>query len=353
MTFADRYARANLKPTPETIAAREAPTVRVTKALTKAQLFSLVEFCFGCKPGDVGWLVEEYHKDDPSFSAYANHQECVVLASAILSNKVAEGDGTAILAIVATSFQGKRTPTGIEWLVNEAQEQLTHGAVSRRRNRTVETKIKYDSTPKLADEIAAIPVNEWAMLLTKLGSVRSEAQAAAVEIATSVSAALKALNDNANYMREESQILWWLFGEQSRTLNRPFASMSAAQLSIAAGIELGQLSTASVLGPVAAPAVIGRVINAARKDKGPPKASSLSAAVDSFQPEELARFKVHEDGPAGVFPIMAAIAKAKENGKGSWQTAFGKLTGLDPEAELPPGLLSLQLYQEHLLGQLK
>lgn len=353
MTFADRYARANLKPTQEMIAAREAPTTRIAKALTGEQLFSLAEFCFGCKPGDIGWLVDEYHKDDQSFSAYDNQQECVLLASTILSCKIADGDGKTVLAVLTTSFQGRRMPSGIEWLVDEAETKLAHDAVSGRNVQAVNTAFKFASMPDLATEIAAVQVNDWAGLLSKMSSVRAEAQSGVEALASNLARAINAVHENTRYTKEESQILWWLFGENSRTLNRPFATMSTAQLGIVAGIELGELTKVSVLGPVAAPAVLDRVLDAGRKEKGSPKANSLSTAVDAFEAKDLAMFKVHGNRPVAAFPVMTAIAKAQENGSGSWQTAFGKITGLDPQLELSPNLLARQLYHEHLLGQLK
>lgn len=166
------------------------------------------------------------------------------------------------------------------------------------------------------------------------------------------SAALSSLVTQMNSLREETQMLWWLFGEHSRALGRHLGALTPGICALVAGFDLGDLTTASALGPVAAPAMLERVLGLARKERTPQK--SLSTILDALKPADLEVLDTaEEDQRPRIFPIMTAVQKAKENGSGSWQGAFAKATGLDPKMEFEPLELAIQTYYEHLLGQLE
>jgi hypothetical protein len=149
-------------------------------------------------------------------------------------------------------------------------------------------------------------------------------------------------------------MLWWLFGEHSRTLNRHFSAYSPGVAAVIAGVDLGDLTTASVFGPVAAPAMLERVLRLAGKEKSQKKnqKKTLAAVLDEATLTDLQALQIFgKDQPARIFPIMTAIEKAKEN-PGSWHGAFEKSTGVEVTTEFEPIELATQIYREHLLGQI-
>jgi GTPase-associated system helical domain len=348
--FADRYAQAGLQPTPETIAARQASAARVRENVNKEQLLDLVSAYYGLKP-DLIWFRDEFRKEDSTFSLIANERESIVLAAIILAGKVANSDPVSILGIIAGSAQGKRAPTEATWLLDEARSAMLQHAATARAPLTVGTEIRSSTAPKIGDkigdEIKAAP-SDLSALAQVLGKVRDEGQEVARSLALQVSDALVALTANARHQREESQILWWLFGEHSRSLNKPFSAFRPAQAALIGGIELGELTTASKLGPVAAPAVLERVLRVAKKDNKAQRVA-LMAAVDGLG-AGLAELKPLSPKRPGICPVLAAIGKAREIGSGAWGNAFQKATGLEPAIEFEPIELALQIYQEHLLG---
>jgi hypothetical protein len=207
-------------------------------------------------------------------------------------------------------------------------------------------------TPKLGEEISDLAQkNEWPALTAALEKIRAEAQNATKAAASQAAKAIKALEKQLRYMREETQMLWWLFGEYSRTLNRNFGAFPPGQAAIIAGIDLGDLTIVSKLSPVAAPAMLERVLRLARKEKTQQK--SLAAAIDGIAPADLKALKTFGKGqPPRIFPIMTAIEKAKENGPRSWHGAFENATSLEAKTGFEPLELATQVYYEHLLGQL-
>jgi len=152
-------------------------------------------------------------------------------------------------------------------------------------------------------------------------------------------------------MREESQMLWWIFGGHSRSLCRGFSCLDSYQAALVGAVDLANLTTFTLLGPIAAPAMLERVIASSKKQKAP-SAKSLLATLESFDQSDLNNLEISTELPARITPVSSAIDLARTLGKGAWHQRFKTLTGVDASIELEPISLAVQLYHEHLLGQL-
>lgn len=350
--FADRYAEAGLAPTSQAIANRQAPADRIVGGATSAMVLDLVGAYYASPGLDLAWLRDEFAKEDASFSLVNNERETRVLAAYILGALVAAGNAQAILAVLTGGVAGLRKPSEAPWLLREAASELLSRSVAERRTAEIDTKVAGTATPKLADEIAALPVNDWPGLLVMLGKIRSEAQSSANTTSRQATAALRALDLKVEYLREESQMLWWLFGGHSRSLQRSFVMFGAQQAALVGAVDLGALTTVSRMGPVAAPAMLERIIILARRAEETP-ARNLASAVDGLPEEDLRRLEVFQDTlPARLAPVTAAIDLARTMGTGAWYARFRERTGLEATMALDPVAMGEQLYREHLLGQL-
>jgi hypothetical protein len=343
--FADRYAQAGLKPTPEIIEARKASFERIRDEADKKKLLDLVAVYYGLE-SDLSWFRDELREEDPTFSLVSNERESVLLAAIILAYRVANGDPISILGLVAGSVQGKRVPTEHVWLLDDACAAMLTNATTARVPQKLTTPIRFSTKLNVSNEIAT-EGSDTETLGQVLIKVHNENQSAARIVAKQVTDALLVLEKNAAYQREESQILWWLFGEHSRSLSKPFSAFLPAQAALVGGIELGELSTASVLGPVAAPAVLDRVLRGAKADEA--HSIPLMSAIDDFG-DDLAKLKPLRPERYGICPILTAIEKAREIGAGAWGNVFQTTTGLDALLEFNPMELALQVYYEYLLG---
>ena len=138
----------------------------------------------------------------------------------------------------------------------------------------------------------------------------------------------------------------------SRTLERSFATFGPQQAALVGAVDLGDLTTVTRLGPVAAPAMLERVIAMGKRPKGSAP-RDLTSAIDGLAREDLERLRVFPDEvPARLAPVTAAVALAKTIGAGAWHKRFLETTGLKATIAFEPAGLASQLYREHLLGQL-
>lgn len=350
--FADRYAEAGIAPTAEMIASRQSAADRITNEIEKERILDLVGVYFGSPGLDLTWFRNEFAEDDTTFSLVNNEREVRVLASAILGALISKGDSTAILAVTTGYCAGRRQPKQCEWLIRDALAALNHKAIENRRTSKIETKITSSATAKLAEEITGYVDGDWPGLKALLTKMRADAQAGTRSIASQTSLALQALNHQLKLQREESQMLWWLTSGFSRSLERNFADIGLQQAAVIAAIDLGALTTVTHLGPVAAPAILDRVIRLAKRPKGA-LTKSLSTAIDGISGDDLKRLSdVNDDVPRRLTPISTAIYLASTIGVEIWHAKFKEITGLEAGTEFDPLDLATQLYREHLLGQL-
>ena len=281
-----------------------------------------------------------------------NERETRVLAAAMLSELIDQSDAVAILAVITGNVMGKRQLSVSQRLIVDAKEAFARVSVEGRAPRNIQTKIVPTATKELAAEIKSLAQNDWPAVLNTIDKVRADALSSQKSTALQTTNALEELSRQMGLMREESQMLWWLFGGHSRGLERTFASLTPAQAALAAAVDLGSLTVRSELGPVAAPAVLERVIALAKKQKGQ-STRELSAIIDSLVPADLENLKARQsEVPPRLAPITTAIDLACTIGAGSWHAKFLTLTDLKATVEFEPLPLAEQLYLEHLLGQL-
>jgi len=350
--FADRYAEAGLAPTAQVITARQASAERILEEANSAQILDLASAYYSRPELDLKWFRDELGKEDSTFSLINNERETRVLAAAILGEMVAAGRPVAILCILTGNVVGHRPPAEAEWLLHDAKKAMAQVSVEERTPKVVDTKIAGTTNPKLNDEIAALALNDLVTLQTLLNHVRAEATSSVRAVSAQASKALAEIGRQLNLQREEGQILWWLIGGHSRNLERPFASWGPLQVALIGALDLASLTTVSRLGPVAAPALLDRVIRLA----APPQAAgaqSLANAVDTLDREEIAKLPLLADKvPDFLSPVMSALNLAKSVGVGAWHARFQENTGLGADIVCEPEALAVQLYREHLLAQL-
>lgn len=152
--------------------------------------------------------------------------------------------------------------------------------------------------------------------------------------------------------REENDVQWYLFGETSRDLHRPFASFKIAELVPIAASELADL-TRVVPGLYAALAYLDRILTQACTRDEAASMVSVAAIVRAVQPlwkEESVSLSGF-DGVQDLTPVLCAMSYATA-GKDDWLTMVPELCRVPIETELPARELAYQLYQEILFSRL-
>jgi hypothetical protein len=350
--FADRYAEAGISPAAQIIMSRQTTAERIVENIDRPKIVALAGTYYGSPGIDLVWLRDEFVLEDPTFSLVNNERETRVLAAAILGALIEQDHATAVLAVVAGNVGGRRPPPTAEWLLNQAGDALLSIAVEERTPAKIDTKVGPTTNSKMPDEIAALGLNDVAALQTVLSNIRTETLNSGRTIARQASNALAAMDLQVRLQREEGQMLWWLVGGHSRSLERSFSSFTPQQAGLVGALDLATLTTVSKLGPVAAPALLERVISLARKAKGAPT-RDLAGAVDGLTREDLKCLPlITGKVPAPLAPVMTALELAISIGAGNWHARFQELTGFDASFTLEPEQMATQLYREHLLAQL-
>lgn len=354
--FADHYKAAGLAPGPEIIGLRQEPFDKLRKAMSVDRVITLVRLLFELLAPDAKhntWFRDAFAETDPSFTMLGNAREAAVLSSCLLSAAFQERDKGHIEAglAVLTTAAHSRTPPGMPTLVEEAQHHLDAVSVEMRTPPAVEvSKIRTPASsevPKLADELLSAPDGPHIAALFK--KVSEEYQARVLTLAQQTASVISPLVRYTELLREELEMLWWYVGGWSKLLDKPFRELDLAVATVMAGIDLAEL-VRTPPGPVAARAILHRLIRTERKSKV--VRLTLSNAVNAMSEEEIRKLsfgKSLKDMP-DVCPVLTALQKAAEIGQGTaWHGAFRKATALTEDLSFTPLDLAMQVYRETML----
>ena len=141
--------------------------------------------------------------------------------------------------------------------------------------------------------------------------------------------------------QEELQMLWWVLGGYSRSLDKPFSEIDTLIKPFALAHELGKMTDVSP-GPTSIRAMLSRV-GIGREEL---RLVDVVNAVDCDWAETASNSKLVS--PATT-PIHFALEQRAELGSSdTWQAGWSTLTGLAIDVSLPSILLAELFYREHL-----
>ncbi|HEX8321232.1 GTPase-associated system all-helical protein GASH [Longimicrobium sp.] len=151
-------------------------------------------------------------------------------------------------------------------------------------------------------------------------------------------------------LREETIILWWMFGEQSSLVGKFFREFGRASAVLQVALEMAEL-TDGPPGPLAAPAFLARVLQLTQATEHP---VTIEAAIAGSDPSSIT--KLCEPVSAELVeltPVHAAAHTWVEfQGDASWTKLVQTRYGIDVSAEVADVTLALQCYHERLLREL-
>lgn len=351
-SFADQYRAANMAPGPEIISLRQEAVEKLLPDLDNDKLLELTRIYFGLDcSSDNNWFRDAFLKTDPSFSLIDNKREASLLSVCLLSAALDSGKINAAFIPVIASVSGHREPLLQPEFIQEAQQTLIDYSFESRNNVPADlNKIKIPAKSKVAPELDKLVDEDTLTSLANI--VKSSSDEASRALNESIRQILNVLTPLANQvseLREEVSMLWWFIGNHSRILNKPFSDLDIGVAAMMAGLDLAAL-THGDSSPVAAPAILQRIINSRKKVSKAPL--TLAQTVNLLPPDLLKSLNlpVNYGKVADFCIITTAINKSQEIGQGeAWYQAFKKTTGLDAQIQLSPLDLAIQMYQETLL----
>jgi len=176
-------------------------------------------------------LRQRFKAADDLFDMEGNDRELEVLSGAALATLFddnSDSSARAALATTTASCFGVRTadfPLDLAMAAEAAISRISEarrkrpdlsGSIIRRIN---QVGLDPDSINNLQQNITAETV------IAALTSLAKQAGAASSELIRSIDSVLRSINSFTAIQDEELQMLWWLFGSRSKTMDRPFSNI--------------------------------------------------------------------------------------------------------------------------------
>lgn len=348
--FPDWYRVAGIQPDSENVVKRWAGVEAIVanldtnKALDVARLFlGLTTLSTESKDQ----FSSAFRKTDPAFPMRDNDLELRVLSAAVAahyleSQRTAAGDALA-LALVSGACVDLRPSMLLPEIVTIAKNYIfQEGQKVREHSEVPEIKGIAKGDQLLADAKTTATQNNMPALVDALAAPLQELSAT---VAKSANDAANHLNNAIATLIEQTNILWWIFAGISRDRSRPYAEIEFAEACLVAGKELADL-TELLPGPVAAPAVLDKVLSVAN---GTTANVSFEAAINTadagWKQSCISTLDVQLDE---LCPIHSAFRSSADGS--AWIKAFEAVWGIQVKKANPEALaLAVQMYNERLL----
>lgn len=387
--FAEWYRPLMLQADDKFLKSRWELVERTAKAMSSPMALELVRLSFGLAVQDdeaIASLKQQLKSETLSYVRSTAHLElaligdCVLLETLKLSSQSLQWPHVVLASALSCQHSVRKTLTRSvqQELFVASRALLDHLSVQWRRTTSISVKpvtippfASATTAPAISKEQVSIhdPYRNSSQLqlaIPKLAEINQGFQQLFTQQQAGISwveGAFKTLTDSSlqhqqavasamNSPREENDVQWYLLGETSRDLHRPFASFKVAELVPIAASELAEL-TRVLPGMYAALAYLDRILTQTRPREEAESLVSVAAIVHAAQP--LWRTKSISlsgfDGVQDLTPVLCALSYATA-GKDDWLTMVPELCRVAVETELPARELAYQLYQEILFSRL-
>ncbi|MGY4309745.1 hypothetical protein ACVIJ6_006988 [Bradyrhizobium sp. USDA 4369] len=311
------------------------------------QIYDLCRLAYQVEPfPERPWFEDPVREFDPHFVASKDKVDAGRIAALLLRQRMASAGSYAPLAILTTSYCGRRHSADGDVLTTKANEAF----VAAVRNHRISSGAKLGPAPKLKAITTEIDtVNSHNPLP---GSIAKAAIDAAM---ASTDAAIKALSDSARgpldsarsdivRLSEEVDMLWWCIGDWHELLEKPRTETAVGLKMVISGIELGAM-VRQLPGPYGAHGILRRISGAEADGK-----SNLRAAIRSLSQEDASKlFKDIPQTSKPLFPVHAAIQFVAQLGPVAWEAEFAKVAPDIAVAKMSPFELGIQAFRERAL----
>ena len=364
-SFADWYRAAGVEPTDDLLTKRWAGIEKFTDSLNAAGALDAVRVFHGLTPTIPGFLDafrEPFKTADVAFAMSGNDLELGLL-SGVSAVSIIEGragtlaDVTA-LGMVCADYSGSRRMESFPSFVDKARQYLLDRSAAL-RVMAHEVTLEPPDINRAAKEYLVVRTQNGGVELQSRGMMDLAATAEAIKetlvafnaFAQSSTAAVGALNERLQLLREECDIFWWVFSGYSRDLDGPFGELAPEVVPLVAAKELADL-IAVPPGPVSARAILDRVL---RSRGSQPAKVTLADAIREAPGEWLDTWATSETVTkhGDLCPTLLSAQRSTEvRSPDAWIEAVEELTGVSTRVARGAVDLALQSYYEHLLVHL-
>jgi len=304
----------------------------------------LVRFFIRRAPKDASFsdrLSAVFKITDETFPMRNNETELRLLAGTaiaeILSKRSGEFADAVALAVLSANFNRDRNAQSQEKEIVLASQQYLES-----RSLKIREKVNFVSALAAKD------------LMKKVGGVKKvcKENGTVQTLEEPLNSCLKEFVDlsdtllnNQNILQEETNVLWWLLGESSRSLKRKFKTFKPSVVALLAGKELADLSIL-MPGPYAmGSAFLSKVLG---KEDG--ELAVLEQAITD-SPAEWRKgltASTQANNAIDLCPILLSIVRSVELGDGNFRAVAEKTCGVSIHDRLTLLNISYQFFTESL-----
>ena len=353
-TLADRLRSAEIEVAQLNFEAIESAIERSVEGTSMAGLPDLVRLAHRKTPRNDSFLTAfqaPFHGADSTLLLDGEDELGAALACAVLT-ELFQGKcddnlthGAAMLIKSASFLQWQPKvpdlPDAAETHLQSAGDEI------RKRTRVPEIRVefrKFDEAIKIIT--TACEQNSAPGMKDQLPQTLTSLRDSLRALCAGANNAIAAVDKNQDRSDEELDIFWWVASGHSQLLEAPLSKAPKAAIPLVAGIELADL-VAFVPGPPAAAAFLSTVLRGARVEASRPSLKDAVTALPDTVPLEVPA-TLHSNPE--FCPLAFAVTRHREAGDASWTSAFSKQTELDLSEALEPLSLSVQAYNERVLG---
>ncbi|HUS10776.1 MAG TPA: GTPase-associated system all-helical protein GASH [Pyrinomonadaceae bacterium] len=359
--FANWYGLARPEPPSETLNSRWAGIEAYCQGIQKDSAFELVRLFFGLPLHDESsedTFRQSFKDADTAFFMKDNNLEVQVLAGSaiisILEQVPSHATDATALAVLCADCRSLRAPMIFNDVILYARDYIAKETDRVRQSDVLSTveitaPIQTQELKALGSALKDGSLQTTPDLLVKL---LEKSMTAMVELSRATEKSVSALRSNLENQQEETNILWWLFGEQSRDREKYVGDIDLPGLCLLVGKELADLTILQP-GSRPAPAFMDRMLRTGRANL--PASTTIAEAVNSSS-REWRRAWMNSGDPTtfgDISPVHFATSKSLETEEASaWIPMFESRTGLKAAHAIGPLDLAIQTYQESLLLRL-
>ena len=297
-------------------------------------------------PTVVTELRDLFSSSEEELTPVPNDEELTNLSSAVLALVLKQNSqlaATVALCVYTTSLRGRRTfsiPLELAEIAKDTLRRISSDQRRRRKPPLIPGKSSVEFTTKTKK---ALETSNWEAVGTAFSAAETSIQSAFGET-------LRASADLTTYVEgivaiqdEELQMLWWLIGERSFDLDRPFKEVPEHPKPLLFAKELADL-TGLVPGPVSLQSLLCKA--GLTDDPG----LVIADAIESCPSEWMERTLKSLSPSPVTHPIHFGMLRRGETGQGgAWIPGWAATVDVPADLKMSPLALATQFYRERLL----
>ena len=330
---------------------RWAGVCAAAKGTTHENVEALIRVVFRSKqPPDKGLLqqVRQHFKSaDELFPMSGNDRELEVLCAAILMTLLNGTDGIVpytALAITTAAVNGCRTQVVSLDLIARAEESLVSCSQHIRR-RPDFNEFQSATLPKinLAEVLNKLQAKkDFDGVAAAFNDAAAEVEKTLKSVYSRVLKAIENMNHFLSIQDEELQILWWLIGGRSWSVNKPFSEVTPGAQVLMFAKELSDFTNVCP-GPESIKGVLSQA--GLRKDRE----LTIHEAINACDQNWLSSLIKGGNISPVTLPLHFAVARKLETKDNvSWIKGWAAVADLDENRTLPALTLGELFYRERL-----